>query len=62
MRGYLTDAAPDFKQAETVLPALRFQLKRGEKAEPASTDTNPSSSDHIAKYRANTRKPFWRSS
>jgi uncharacterized protein involved in exopolysaccharide biosynthesis len=51
MRGYLTDAAPDFKQAQTELAALRDQLNRAAKAEPASTDASPSKSDYIAKYR-----------
>jgi tyrosine-protein kinase Etk/Wzc len=51
MRGYLTDAAPDFKQAQTELAALRDQLNRAAKAEPASTAASPSKSDYIAKYR-----------
>ena len=50
MRGYLTDFAPDFKQAQTELSALRAQLTRAEKTEPtlglASGD-----SDYIAKLR-----------
>ena len=51
MRGYLTEAAPDFKQAQTELAALRAQLDRIEKAEPASTDSNTGNTDYIAKYR-----------
>jgi tyrosine-protein kinase Etk/Wzc len=51
MRGYLTDAAPNFKQTQTTLEALRIQLNRAAKAEPASKDANPISGDYIAKYR-----------
>ena len=47
MRGYLTESAPDFKQAQTELYAMRSQLARSEKAEPASS----SDSDYIAKFR-----------
>ncbi len=48
MRGYLTDNAPEFKQAQTELAALRSQLSRAEKEEPA---TSAGDSDYIAKYR-----------
>ena len=48
MRGYLTENAPDFKQAQTELAALRTQVARSEKAEPAVTGGE---SDYIAKYR-----------
>ena len=51
MRGYLTEAAPDFKQAQTELAALHTQLDRIEKAEPASTDSNTDNTDYVAKYR-----------
>jgi uncharacterized protein involved in exopolysaccharide biosynthesis len=47
MRGYLTEAAPDFKQAQTELAAMRAQVTRAEKDEPAST----TDSDYIAKFR-----------
>ena len=50
MRGYLTESAPDFKQAQTELSALRSQLWRAEKAEPAAS-LNGSESDYIAKLR-----------
>jgi len=48
MRGYLTESAPDFKQAQIELAALRSQVTRTEKEEPAS---NGSQSDYIAKFR-----------
>jgi capsule polysaccharide export protein KpsE/RkpR len=47
MRGYLTESAPDFKQAQTELYAMRGQMGRAEKEEPASS----SDSDYIAKFR-----------
>ena len=47
MRGYLTDTAPDFKQAQMEMAALRAQLTRAEKEEPVSTGD----SDYIAKFR-----------
>ncbi|HEY8906598.1 MAG TPA: Wzz/FepE/Etk N-terminal domain-containing protein [Rhodoferax sp.] len=47
MRGYLTESAPDFKQAQTELFAMRSQMARAEKEEPA----NASDSDYIAKFR-----------
>ena len=47
MRGYLTESAPDFKQAETEMSALRGQLARAEREEPASSGD----SDYIAKFR-----------
>ena len=47
MRGYLTESAPDFKQAQTELSAMRGQMARAEKEEPA----NGSDSDYIAKFR-----------
>lgn len=47
MRGYLTEFAPDFKQAQTEMSALRGQLARAEKEEPASSGD----SDYIAKFR-----------
>ena len=48
MRGYLTESAPDFKQAQTEMLAMRGQLLRAEKGEPASTGED---SDYVAKYR-----------
>lgn len=48
MRGYLTESAPDFKQAQTELSVLRGQLARAETSEPA---TDSASSDYIAKFR-----------
>ena len=48
MRGYLTESAPDFKQAQIELSALRGQLTRSEKEEPASSGKD---SDYIAKFR-----------
>ncbi|MEI8326606.1 MAG: Wzz/FepE/Etk N-terminal domain-containing protein [Betaproteobacteria bacterium] len=48
MRGYLTEAAPDFKQAQTELAALRGQLGRAEMEEPAGTRGD---GDYIAKFR-----------
>lgn len=47
MRGYLTESAPDFKQAQTELAALRAQLAKVERASPAKQ----SESDYIARYR-----------
>lgn len=47
MRGYLTESSPDFKQAQTEMSALRSQLARAEREEPASSGD----SDYIAKFR-----------
>lgn len=49
MRGYLSDSAPDFKQALTELAALRAQGAKFEKAE--SKAGNPGDSDYVARYR-----------
>ena len=51
MRGYLTESAPDFKQAQTELAAMRGQLTRAESAEPAPIGASASDSDYISKYR-----------
>ncbi len=51
MRGYLTDSAPEFRQAQTELAALRTQLSRAEKEEPALVGQDSSASDYIAKFR-----------
>ena len=47
MRGYLNESAPDFKQAQTELSAMRSQLTRIEKAEPATQND----ADYIGRYR-----------
>jgi tyrosine-protein kinase Etk/Wzc len=47
MRGYLTESAPDFKQAQTELSAMRGQMARAEAEEP----TKGGDSDYIAKFR-----------
>ena len=47
LRGFLTEAAPEFKQAMNELSALRAQLARAEQTEPA----NDNQSDYIARYR-----------
>ena len=47
MRGYLTESAPDFKQAQTELAAMRGQMSFAEKAEPA----RGGDSDYVARYR-----------
>jgi uncharacterized protein involved in exopolysaccharide biosynthesis len=51
MRGYLTESAPDFKQAQTELSAMRGQIARAEREEPAATGANSGDSDYISKYR-----------
>ena len=48
MRGYLTESAPDLKQAQTELAAMRAQMARAENEEPS---TNSSDSDYIARFR-----------
>ena len=50
MRGYLTESAPDFKQAQIELSAWRAQLDRTEQAEPASSK-GLGDSNYIAKLR-----------
>ena len=50
MRGYLTESAPDFKQAQTELSAWQAQLDRAEKVEP-TTNLSKRDSDYIAKLR-----------
>ena len=47
MRGYLSESAPDFKQALNELAAFKSQLAKAEQNEPASTGT----SDYVARYR-----------
>ncbi|MDD5028341.1 MAG: Wzz/FepE/Etk N-terminal domain-containing protein [Rhodoferax sp.] len=48
MRGYLTESAPDFKQAQTELAAMRAQMARAEQADPAA---QAGSSDYVTKFR-----------
>jgi tyrosine-protein kinase Etk/Wzc len=47
MRGYLSESAPDFQQAQRELSALRAQMSRAEREEPASDGD----SDYVSKYR-----------
>lgn len=48
MRGYLTESAPDFRQALTELTALRAQLQQSEKAQAPTPNGD---SDYVAKFR-----------
>ena len=48
MRGYLTEGAPDFRQALTELAALRSQLTQAEKSQAPAQKGD---SDYVAKYR-----------
>jgi tyrosine-protein kinase Etk/Wzc len=48
MRNYLTETAPDFKQAMAELSALRVQLRRAEQSQKPAQQGD---SDYIAKYR-----------
>jgi tyrosine-protein kinase Etk/Wzc len=47
MRNYLTESSPDFKQALSELAALKSELAKAEKDEPASQGI----SDYVARYR-----------
>jgi uncharacterized protein involved in exopolysaccharide biosynthesis len=55
MRGYLADSAPDFKQAQTELAALKNQLASLEQQDSTSTSSaataNAAQNDYITKYR-----------
>lgn len=51
MRGYLNENAPDFKQAQTEMAALRAQLTRAEQEEPAVKTGGQGQSDYVAKFR-----------
>jgi len=51
MRGYLSETAPDFKQALTELAALRAQLARASNEESSATREGPADSDYITRYR-----------
>ncbi|MEI6804794.1 MAG: hypothetical protein WCK83_16670 [Burkholderiales bacterium] len=44
----MTESAPDFKQAQTELAAMRTQMARAEKEEPAAIGSD---SDYIARFR-----------
>ena len=48
MRGYLTESAPEFKQAQTELSVLRSQLARAQEQQPGDAS---GSSDYVSKYR-----------
>lgn len=48
MRGYLTEAAPEFKQALTELRALRAQLQKSERSQPLDASGN---AEYISRYR-----------
>jgi len=47
MRNYLTESAPEFKQALNELASLKTQLAKAEKEEPAAQGA----SDYVARYR-----------
>jgi tyrosine-protein kinase Etk/Wzc len=49
MRGYLTETAPDFKQAQTELAALRGQLGKAERS--TGVPTTGADADYVARYR-----------
>jgi uncharacterized protein involved in exopolysaccharide biosynthesis len=49
MRGYLTESAPDFRQAQTELAAMRAQMSAAEKAD--TIGSAGSDSDYTARYR-----------
>jgi tyrosine-protein kinase Etk/Wzc len=51
MRGYLTETAPDFKQAMSELANLRTQLAKQEKDSPSSSGKATKEGDYITKYR-----------
>jgi tyrosine-protein kinase Etk/Wzc len=48
MRGYLSESAPDFKQAQTELAAMRAQMASAEKDDSAA---GTAESDYITNYR-----------
>ena len=50
MRGYLNESAPDFKQAQTELAAMRAQMAGAEKDDSAVKGSG-ADSDYIARYR-----------
>lgn len=65
MRGYLSESAPDFKQAQTELAAMRAQLGRAEEQQPLGVNSgggkdggkggagggDAGATDYISKYR-----------
>ncbi len=51
MRGYLTESAPDFKQAQVEMAAMRGQLARYEREQPALSSESKGTSDYISKFR-----------
>ena len=51
MRGYLTESAPDFKQAMSELSNLKAQLAKQEKDSPATAGKATTEGDYITKYR-----------
>jgi tyrosine-protein kinase Etk/Wzc len=50
MRGYLTESAPDFKQAQVELSAMRGQMSRAEQTTPTGIGS-AGDSDYISKFR-----------
>lgn len=48
MRGYLTESAPEFKQAQTELAAMRAQFAGVEKS---NTNASGANADYVARYR-----------
>jgi tyrosine-protein kinase Etk/Wzc len=51
MRGYLTESAPDFKQALAELSAMRSQMARLESTESITSVVANNDGDYISKYR-----------
>ncbi len=49
LRGYLAETAPDFKQAQTELAALRAQLSKAER--PTAAPASSADADYVARYR-----------
>jgi len=47
MRGYLAESAPEYRQGQTELGAMRAQMVRAEKEEP----TSDGDSDYVARFR-----------
>ena len=48
MRGYLSESAPEFKQAQTELNVMRLQLVRAQEKQPSDA---AGSNDYVSKYR-----------
>ncbi len=51
MRGYLSETAPDFKQAINELANLRAQLGKQEKDTPSTDGKTTTEGDYMTKYR-----------